>query len=344
MVVSVDEQQDGTTTFSVIDRWRLPLMGGLAVLFAIVTIAVAGWRGVRSLVALALSLVLAIRVLIPLLLIGWNPLVLAIGLGTLVTVVSFVLTQGLNRMTGSAIVGTMAGLLITGALAATVSVLAQFTPAQGSQEVLAINQLAGNTIDLSGLLLAGVVFGGLGVLNDVAMSQAATVEELRSVDPTIGRRALYGRTMNVGIAHLSATVNTLVFAYLGTALPLLVLFSIQVRGLGFPLNEEIIAVEVVRTLIGSVGIVLTVPITTAIAVRVMGPSTRPVFGAPPMARRVDPGPDAEPTIEPEPEETSDPPASRVDRGGRRGPDEHPGPLGPETARWSLSGAPSRRSR
>ena len=279
VVGSIDTQLDGTTSFSVIDRWRLPLIGGLAIIFALVTIAVAGWRGVRSLVALALSLVLAIRVLIPLLLAGWNPLVLAIGLGTLVTVVSFVLTQGLNRTTGSAIAGTLAGLLITGGLAAAVTVLARFTPAQGSQEVLAIGQLAGTTIDLSGLLLAGVIFGGLGVLNDVAMTQAATVEELRSVDPTIGSRALYGRTMNVGIAHLAATVNTLVFAYLGTALPLLVLFSIQIRGLGFPLNEEIIAVEVARTLIGSVGIVLTVPITTAIAVQVMSRSAGRVPGA-----------------------------------------------------------------
>jgi uncharacterized membrane protein len=269
VVVAVDRQPDGTTTFSVVDRWRLPLIGGLALVFALVTIAVAGWRGVRSLVALALSLVLAIRVLIPLLLAGWNPLVLAIGLGALVTVVSFVLTQGLTRTTVSAIAGTLAGLLITGVLAAVVTTLARFTPAQGSEHVLAIGQLAGETIDLSGLLLAAVVFGGLGVLNDVAISQAATVEELRSVDPTLDRRALYRRTMNVGIAHLAATVNTLVFAYLGSALPLLVLFSIQVRGLGFPLNEEIIAVEVVRTLVGSVGIVLTVPITTAIAVRVL---------------------------------------------------------------------------
>ena len=253
-------------------------MGGLVALFALVTIAVAGWRGARSLVALALSLALAIRVLIPLLLAGWNPLFLAIVLGAAVTVVSFVLTQGLTRTTGSAIAGTLAGLAITGVLAAVVTELARFTPAQGSEEVLAIGQLAGNTIDLSGLLLAGVVFGALGVLNDVAMSQAATVDELRSVDPTIGRRALYGRTMNVGIAHLSATVNTLVFAYLGTALPLLVLFSIQVRGLGFPLNEEIIAVEVVRALIGSIGIVLTVPITTAIAVRVLAPGANPAAG------------------------------------------------------------------
>jgi uncharacterized membrane protein len=271
VVVAVDEQADGTTTFSVIDRWRLSLVWGLAALFALVTIGVAGWRGVRSLVALALSLALAIRVLIPLLLAGWNPLALAIGLGAAVTVVSFVLTQGLNRTTGSAIAGTLAGLLISGVLAQVVTVLARFTPAQGSEQVLAIGQLAGSTIDLSGLLLAGVIFGGLGVLNDVAISQAATVEELRSVDPTLGRGALYGRTMNVGIAHLAATVNTLVFAYLGSALPLLVLFSIQVRGLGFPLNEEIVAVEVVRTLVGSIGIVLTVPITTAIAVRVLAP-------------------------------------------------------------------------
>ena len=270
VVVAIDTQQDGTTTFSVVDRWRLPLIGGLALLFALVTIGVAGWRGLRSLVALGLSLVLAIRVLIPLLLAGWNPLVLAIGLGVTVTILSFVLTQGLSRTTASAITGTMAGLLITGVLAAVVTSLARFTAAQGSEEVLSIGQLAGNSIDLSGLLLAGVVFGGLGVLNDVAMSQAATVEELRAVDPTIGRRALFGRTMNVGIAHLGATVNTLVFAYLGSALPLLVLFSIQVRGLGFPLNEEIIAVEVVRTLVGSIGIVLTVPITTAIAVRFVG--------------------------------------------------------------------------
>ena len=268
-VVAVDRQPDGTTTFSVVDRWRLPLIGGLALVFALVTIAVAGWRGVRSLVALALSLVLAIRVLIPLLLAGFNPLVLAIGLGALVTVVSFVLTQGWTRTTASAIAGTLAGLLITGVLAALVTTLARFTPAQGSEQILAIGQLAGDKIDLSGLLLAAVVFGGLGVLNDVAISQAATVEELHSVDPTLGPRALYRRTMNVGIAHLAATVNTLVFAYLGSALPLLVLFSIQVRGLGFPLNEEIIAVEVVRTLVGSVGIVLTVPITTAIAVRVL---------------------------------------------------------------------------
>ena len=129
---------------------------------------------------------------------------------------------------------------------------------------MTLGQLVGNRIDLSGLLLAAVIFGGLGVLNDVAMSQAATVEELAHVDPTLDARALYARAMNVGIAHLAATINTLVFAYLGTALPLLVILSIQVGSLGDAVNQEVIAVEVVRTLVGSLGILAAVPLTTAI--------------------------------------------------------------------------------
>ncbi len=282
VVVAVDSQPDGTTTFSVIDRWRLPLIGGLALAFAVLTIAVAGWRGVRSIVALALTIALTIRILIPLLLSGWNPLVLAIGVGAAVTVLSFVLTQGSSRTTGAAVAGTLAGLLITGVAAALVTALARFTPAQGSEEVVAIGQLAGSRIDLSGLLLAAVVFGALGVLNDVAMSQAATVEELRAVDPTMSDQTLYRRTMNVGIAHLAASVNTLFFAYLGTALPLLVLFAVQVRGLGFPLSEEIVAVEVVRTLVGAMGIVATVPITTAIAVRMVARPVAPPVEPPPV--------------------------------------------------------------
>jgi uncharacterized membrane protein len=275
VVVAVDHQPDGTTTYAVVDRWRIPLVGGLALAFALVTIAVAGWRGVRSLVALGLTLTLTVRLLIPLLLAGWNPLGLAIGLGATVTILSFLLTQGLTRATWAAIAGTTAGLLITGVLGAFVTGLAQFTPAQGSEQIVTINQLAGGTIDLSGLLLAAVIFGGLGVLNDVAISQAATVEELHAVDPTLGRREVYRRTMNVGIAHLAATVNTLVFAYLGTALPLLVLFAIQVKGLAFPVNDEIVAVEIVRTLVGSIGILSAVPITTAIACRMAVPGERP---------------------------------------------------------------------
>ena len=266
VIVAIDQDPSAGEVFSVLDRWRLPLLRNLVGGFAIVTILVAGWRGIRALVSLALTLVLAIKVLIPALLAGWNPVGLAICLGTVITIGTLVLTQGLSRQVVAAVLGTILGLIVTGVLAVVVTQAARFTIAQGSDQVVAIAQLTQGRIDLSGLLLAAVIFGGLGVLNDVAISQAATVDELLEVNPAMRPGELYRRTMNVGTAHLAATVNTLVFAYLGAALPLLVLLAIQVASFNLSVNEEIIAVEIVRTIVGSVGVLLAVPATTAIAV------------------------------------------------------------------------------
>jgi uncharacterized membrane protein len=266
VIVAIDTDPDGIVTYAVLDRWRLPLLRNLVGAFAIVTILVAGWRGIRALVSLALTLVLALKVLIPALLAGYNPVILAISLGTIITIGTLALTQGLNRQTLAATLGTIIGLLVTGVLAVVVTAAAQFTVAQGSEQIVFLEQLTGGRIDLSGLLLAAVIFGGLGVLNDVAISQAATVDELLDVDPTLSPAEVYRRTMRVGTAHLAATVNTLVFAYLGAALPLLVLLALQVETFSLSVNEEIIAVEVVRTIVGSIGILLAVPATTAIAV------------------------------------------------------------------------------
>jgi uncharacterized membrane protein len=272
VIAAIDTDPDGNVTTAVIDRWRLPVLEWLVGGFAIVTILVAGWRGIRALVSLALTLVLAVKLLIPLLLAGWNPVGLAICLGTLITIASLLLTQGFTRATLAAVLGTAIGLAATGILAVITTQAARFTIAQGSEHMIYLQQLAGDRIDLSGLLLAAVIFGGLGVLNDVAISQAATVDELHSISPSMGRRELFSRTMNVGIAHLAATVNTLVFAYLGAALPLLVLLALQIESVGLSVNEEIVAVEIVRTLVGSIGILLAVPITTAIAAWLAGRS------------------------------------------------------------------------
>ncbi len=265
VVVSADKQPGGPTSYTVIDRWRLPLLGILTGAFVLVAAAIAGWRGLRAVVSLILAVGFTVRLLVPLLLLGYNPVGLAIVFGIAITVLSFFLTQGVSRATLAAILGTTAGLLVTGVLAAIVTAAARFTSAQGSEEVVTLGQLVGNRLDLSGLLLAAMIFGGLGVINDVAMSQAATVDELAAVDPGLGPRQLFRRAMNVGVAHLSATINTLVFAYLGTALPLLVLLALQSSSFSVAVNQEIIAVEVVRTLVGSLGILAAVPLTTAIA-------------------------------------------------------------------------------
>ncbi len=274
VLVAIDLQPDGTITYSVIDRWRAPILLTIVAALALMTIAIAGWRGLRALTSLAITVVVVVRLLIPLLLSGYSPVGLAIGLGILITVLSLLMTQGISRPTFAAIAGTAVGLIVTGVLAVVVSSAAQFTAAQGSEEVAIIAQIAGNTIDLSGLLLAAVIFGGLGVLNDVAITQAVTIDEFRSIDPTMSRRELYRRAMSVGTAHLAATVNTLVFAYLGAALPVIVLLALQIHRLDLAVNDEHIAVEVVRTVVGAIGVLSAVPLTTAIAAWWAGPTGR----------------------------------------------------------------------
>jgi hypothetical protein len=187
VVVEIDTAPDGTTSMVLIDRWRLPLLEMLLGAFAVTAAAVAGWRGLRAIAALALTLVLTLRLFVPLVIRGWDPVALAIVFGILVTTLSFMLTQGINRTTLAAIAGTSLGLGVTGVLAAVVTASAHFTPAQGSDQVVYLAQLTNGSIDLSGLLLAAVIFGGLGVLNDVAITQAATVEELHLANPASAR-------------------------------------------------------------------------------------------------------------------------------------------------------------
>ena len=269
VVVEIDQQPDGTSMYTIVDRWRLPLFGTLVALLAVLAAAVAGWRGLRAIVSLALTLVLTVRLFVPLVILGWTPVPLAVAFGILITVLSFALTQGFTRPTIAAILGTSFGLLLAGILAAVVNQVSMFTPAQGSDEVVYLQQATNGSIDLSGLLLAAVIFGGLGLMNDVAISQAVTLDELHAADPQMPRLELFRRTMNVGTAHLAATVNTLVFAYLGTALPLVVLLVLQASNAGAVISLESVSVEIVRTIIGAIGIVAVVPLTTAIAARLV---------------------------------------------------------------------------
>jgi uncharacterized membrane protein len=206
------------------------------------------------------------RIVVPLLLAGWDPVPLAVISGTAVTLVTIVLTEGVRLASLAAVLGTFAALLLTAVLAAVANGLAGFTEYQGQEAAVFLQTIGRDDLDISGLLLAGVIFGALGVLDDVTVTQAATVHELAAADPQAGARTLAERAMNVGRSHIAATVNTLVLAYLGASLPLLVLFA---AGGADPLliaSGESVAVEIVRSLVGSIGIVAAVPFTTAVAV------------------------------------------------------------------------------
>jgi uncharacterized membrane protein len=252
--------------FAVIaEPWRVPVLGIVAAIFSAAVIVIGGWRGARSLVALALTLTVVVKLVVPLLLRGVDPILLAVGGGALVTVVTLLLTEGPSRVTWSAVLGVLVALGLTAGLAATFTAVAEFTALQGNEEIAFLIPLVGDRIDLQGILLAATVFGALGVLDDVTVTQAATVEQLHRSRPEGERRAVVGRAMRVGRAHIAATVNTLVLAYLGASLPLLLLFALSGESTLTILNGEIVAVEVVRALVGSIGIVAAVPITTLVA-------------------------------------------------------------------------------
>jgi len=268
--------------FAVISEpWRIPLLSIVAGIFAAVVVVVGGLRGARSLVALALTLAVVVKVVVPLLLRGYDPILLAVGIGSAVTVATLLLTEGPGRVTLSASLGTMAALVLTAVLAAAFTAAAEFSAIQGSEEIAFLIPLIGERVDLQGILLAATVFGALGVLDDVTVTQAATVEQLHRAEPMATRAGVIGRAMRIGRSHIAATVNTLVLAYLGAGLPLLLLFALSAQAPLTVLNGEIVAVEVIRALVGSIGIVAAVPLTTLVAALLIVPgSPSTAVGAP----------------------------------------------------------------
>ena len=266
--------------FAVItEPWRLPIIGIVAAVFAIAVVVVGGLRGLRSLVALALTLTVVVKVVVPLLLRGVDPILLAVGVAAAVTLATLLLTEGFSRVTLAAVLGTFAALGLTAGLAAAFTTAAEFTALQGNEEIAFLIPLVGDRIDLTGILLAATVFGALGVIDDVTVTQAATVEQLHRAEPAAGRRGVIGRAMRVGRSHIAATVNTLMLAYLGAGLPLLLLFAIGGQSPLMVLNGEIVAVEVIRALVGSVGIVAAVPLTTVVAALLIVPTRAPADAA-----------------------------------------------------------------
>ena len=265
VIVNASLQPDSAFV-SVADLYRVPVLAMLLALFAVAVTVIGGWRGVRSLIALALTLAVVVKLVVPLILAGWDPAWIAILAATGVTLATFLLTEGARPQTIAAAIGTFGALALTALLAVGFDALARFTALRGSEDASYLQAIGIVDIDLGGLILAAIIFGALGILDDVTITQAAVVSELHEANPALRGVALARRAMNVGRSHISATVNTLVLAYVGASLPLLVLFAAGRQDPLLMASSEVVAVEVVRAIVGSIGIVAAVPLTTAIAV------------------------------------------------------------------------------
>lgn len=252
----------------------------LAVLFGVLVIALARVKGVRALVGLGLSLAVVTQFIVPAILDGTSPLLVALVGSLAVMLLTIALAHGTGVTSVAAILGASVSLLATALLAVVFVEAAQIT-GFSSEEASLLASSQGRNLSLEGLVLAGMIVGALGVLDDVTVSQASTVLALQRVNPAQGIRRLFREGLSVGRDHLSATVNTLVLAYAGAALPLLLIFANQGTSFGDALNRESVAGEVVAMLVGSIGLVLAVPLTTGLAAwlaRLLPPQLLPADG------------------------------------------------------------------
>jgi uncharacterized membrane protein len=261
--LAVSEQPGQPPYYNIQDLERGRPMVALAALFVLAVVAFGRWQGIRSLVGLGLSFLVIVGFVVPAILRGHSPVLVAVTGAMAIMLLSLYLSHGTGPKTTAAVVGTALALGLTAALAIAFVAATSLT-GLASEEAQSANFAVGG-LSLRGLLLAGIIIGGLGVLDDVTMSQASLVTELHQANPTAGFATLVGRALRVGRDHIAATVNTLFLAYAGAALPLLILFVTGQDSLATVTTTELVAVEVVRALCGSVGLIAAVPLTTVLA-------------------------------------------------------------------------------
>ena len=232
--------------------------------FVLFSAMISGWKGIRGILGMGISMAVIIYYIIPQILNGKDPVIISVSGAFFLLAVTLYLVYGWTYKTHAAVLGTLISLLLTAFLANYFVKLTRLT-GFGSEDALFLLQQSGGNINMQGLVLGGMLIGALGVLDDLVITQASVVFELFILDPELSLTNLYNRAMRVGQDHVAATVNTLVLAYAGAALPMFLLFSIAEAQLGYLLNLEFVAEEVVRTMVGSLGLVAAVPLTTILA-------------------------------------------------------------------------------
>lgn len=271
--LAVMDQPDQPTTYAVSDFQRGRPLLLLTALFVGAVLVFSRLQGLRALLGVALTLLVIAGFVVPAILDGGNPVLVALVGAVTIMVTTLYLSHGYSQKTTAAVVGTVLALALTAALAVTFVSAASLT-GLASEDARLANVTVGG-LSLQGLLLAGIIIGALGVLDDVTMSQSSTVFELARANPATRFAELVRGALNVGRDHITATVNTLFLAYAGAGLPLLILFATGDQPLGSILTSELVAVEIVRALVGSLGLIAAVPITTALAAALVVSRQRP---------------------------------------------------------------------
>ena len=286
VVLAYEPRAPEELRYRIVDRQRKTPLIWLAILFAVVVVALGRFRGVAALGGLAATFVVLLLFVLPAILDGRSPLLVSVVGASAIAFLALYLAHGFGPKTTVALLGTVASLVLTAVLASVFVEAAQISGL--ASEEATIVRIGAAQIDLAGLILGGVVIGALGAIDDMTVTQASAVWELRTANPEMSRSDLVSSGLRIGRDHVAATVNTLFLAYAGASMPLLILFILSRQSLVTVANGEVVATEIIRTLVGSVGLVASVPITTWLAARIAPaplpraaatPATTPAGGA-----------------------------------------------------------------
>lgn len=255
---------DGTEyyLFKDVER-RLPL-ALIVGIFVVLVVWLSGRQGIRALLSLVLSIASILFILVPALLAGYSPVLTSLAIAGVILSISLFLTHGFKPRVFITFLGTFGAVLVTCLIAWLWVSWMRFT-GFGDEASVYLNFASGGTLDLTGLLLGGIIIGLLGVLDDVSITQASVVQELKGANPDFGFKELYQRALRVGKDHVGSLVNTLALAYVGVSLPLILFLSYSEASMMILINQEIVAAEILRIVVGSIGLLLAVPLTTVMA-------------------------------------------------------------------------------
>ncbi|MBI4004918.1 YibE/F family protein [Candidatus Roizmanbacteria bacterium] len=266
--ISYEKDKQSQEHVYIVDYVRSKQLLMLFFLFIALVFAVGRWKGVASFAGMIFSFIVIMNLIIPNILLGNDPVLIALLGSLFILPVTFYISHGLNKKTTVALVGTFLSLAITGALAYLFVVLTRIT-GLAVEEATYLQMIQGGALNVRNLLLAGIIISAMGVLDDITISQTAIVEQLSIANPKYSKWTLYKHAMEVGRDHIASLVNTLILVYAGASLPLFLLFYNAKISYISVINQEIVTIEIVRTLVSSIGIVAAVPITTFITCMVM---------------------------------------------------------------------------
>ncbi len=277
VIINISRGPENILSARFLDYVRLRPVLLLLLTFILFSVLISGWKGVRGLIGMGISILVITYYIIPQIIQGRDPVLVSVTGAFFLLAVSLYLVYGWSLKTHSAVLGTLLSLVLTALLANYFVNLTRLT-GFGSEEALFLMQQSTIEINMQGLVLGGMLIGALGVLDDLVITQSSVVFELFMLNPNLSVRDLYRRAMRVGQDHVAATVNTLVLAYAGAALPMFLLFYLSGEQLQNLINLEYVAEEIVRTMVGSLGLIAAVPLTTILAslIAIRSPESGPI--------------------------------------------------------------------